>query len=292
VLLVVTGGMIKFNFIFFSHIFALLTHQGAVQAITAGVVGGWWHRPGEKGLVCKVCFQTIFYSSGSICFGSLFVGPVRLLRQLSSPFRPTSTQSTSLECLQECIFCVQSCLASFIDTVAAGCNSWAFTYIGMYHYGFLDAGYNATELFERRGWSTIVSDDLVPNVLFFTSLVIGGATGCFAHLISVTDELVLSPESHGTLSFFQGFVLGLALTSILFSTVSAAVDSVLVCFASSPLDFEQNHKELSHEMRAAWREVWPGALDACDAATMPPMAQGSPLSFHGSFHYGEGTPLL
>ena len=261
-----------------------------MHAITAGVIGGWWHHPKEKGLVLKACFQTLFYSMGSICYGSLFVGPVRILRQLSSPFRPSSTESSSLECLHECIFCVQSCVTSFIETVAAGCNSWAFTYIGMYHYGFLDAGYNATELFERRGWSTIVSDDLVPNVLFLTSMVIGGATGCLAHLISSMDKLELSPEGHGIVSFCQGVVLGLALTSILFSTVSAAVDAVLVCFATSPLDFERNHKELSHEMRAAWREVWPGALDVSDSQIL--MMQSAPMTFHSSIRYGEGTPLL
>ena len=229
---------------------------------------------------------------GSICFGSLFVGPVRILRQILSPFRPGSTESSSLECLYECIFCVQSCVTSCIETVAAGCNSWAFTYIGLYHYSFLDAGYNATELFERRGWSTIVSDDLVPNVLFLTSLVIGGATGCFTHLMSRLYGLTVSPEGHGTVPFCEGVVLGLALTSILFSSISSAVNAVLVCFASSPVDFEHNHKELSHEMRAAWREVWPGALDYCDARMS--MAPGSPMpaAFHSSIRFSEQTPLL
>jgi hypothetical protein len=55
-----------------------------------------------------------------------------------------------------------------------------------------DAGLHATELFEKRGWSTIVSDDLVPNVLLLTCLVIGGVTGCFAHLIENFESLSLT----------------------------------------------------------------------------------------------------
>lgn len=39
---------------------------------------------------------------------------------------------------------------------------------------------------------------------------------------------------------------------------------MLVCFAASPVDFESSHPELSHEMRAAWREVWPGCMDVVD----------------------------
>ena len=181
-------------------------------------------------------------------------------------------------------------MTSCIETIAAGCNAWAFTYIGMYHYAFLDAGYNATELFERRGWSTIVSDDLVPNVLFLTSVVIGGATGLFTHLMSRLDSLTVSPEGQGVVPFFEGVVLGLALTGVLFSSISSAVNAVLVCFASSPVDFERNHSDLSHEMRSAWREVWPGALDVCDASLA--MAHASPAAFHQSIRFSERSPLL
>jgi hypothetical protein len=70
-----------------------------------------------------------------------------------------------------------------VDGLAKHFNSWAFTYIGIYGYGFMDAGSNATELFGTRGWTMIVTDDLVPNVLLMMSLVVGGATGLFAQFI-------------------------------------------------------------------------------------------------------------
>jgi hypothetical protein len=41
------------------------------------------------------------------------------------------------------------------------------------------------------------------------------------------------------------------------SIVSSAVNTVIVCFAEAPAEFEQNHPILSQEMRAAWREAWP-----------------------------------
>ena len=66
----------------------------------------------------------------------------------------------------------------------------------------MDAGLHSTELFDRRGWSTIVSDDLVPNVLLMTSLVIGGATGCVAHLIENVEVLSLTNLNEpSTISF-------------------------------------------------------------------------------------------
>lgn len=79
-----------------------------------------------------------------------------------------------------------------MNNLAYRFNPWAFTYVGLYGYGLIDAGINSTELFEKRGWSTIVSDDLVPNVLLMQSLVIAGITGCFAHMLDNFEALSLS----------------------------------------------------------------------------------------------------
>ena len=83
----------------------------------------------------------------------------------------------------------------------------------------------------------------------------------------------------------MGVVLGLVVTSVLFGIVSASVNAVLVCFAASPVDFENNHPELSHEMRAAWREVWPGCMDVVDLRVA--LASASP---HMSHRGGSGIP--
>jgi len=69
---------------------------------------------------------------------------------------------------------------------------------------------------------------------------------------------------HPYLAIRIGAVLGLVVTSVLFGIISSSVNAVLVCFAASPVDFENNHPQLSHEMRSAWREVWPGCMDVVD----------------------------
>lgn len=54
-----------------------------------------------------------------------------------------------------------------------------------------------------------------------------------------------------------GLLVGFVLSSILMSVVSSAVNTVIVCFAEAPREFQQNHPELSREMVAGWRESWP-----------------------------------
>lgn len=275
-----------------SYYWTLQVFLNIVQVTVAGIIGAWWFtEEGDTSTrsadLTRCFFRSSFYAIGSICFGSLLVGPIRLLRQLSAFFRP-SEKGSSLLCLHECLHCVQACLTSFVDSLAERFNPWAFTYVGLYGYSLIDAGLNATELFEKRGWSTIVSDDLVPNVLLMTSLVIGGITGCFAHLIENIEALSLT-SLHNPVgsSFSVGFLVGVVVSSVLFGIISSSVSAVIVCFAASPVDFEQNHPKLSQEMRTAWREVWPGCMEIVDmrlavASYLDPTMNGN----------GEHQPLL
>ena len=53
------------------------------------------------------------------------------------------------------------------------------------------------------------------------------------------------------------FLVGLVISSIMLSVVDSSVNTVVVSFAEAPAEFEQNHPELSSEMRDAWMKVYP-----------------------------------
>eukprot|EP00978_Attheya_sp_CCMP212_P023950 scaffold74372_cov57-Attheya_sp.AAC.4 len=168
------------------------------------------------------------------------------------------------------------CIISCVDGLAYTCNAWSFTFIGLYGYGFVDAGHNAIDLFRKRGWTSIVTDDLIPTVLLMVSLVIGGVTGGFAMLIENIQGFGLFPSfGQPQLSaFLIGFGVGTVLSSVLFGLINSSVNASIVCFAGSPVEFESNHPELSNEMRTAWREVWPGCIDALDLSDALKMEAG------------------
>ena len=94
--------------------------------------------------------------------------------------------------LHECMHCIQSMLTNCVESLARRFSPWSFTYVGLYGYGITDAGLLSAELFEKRGWSTIVSDELVPNVLLLITLAITGLTGVFAHVLEQFENLSLT----------------------------------------------------------------------------------------------------
>ena len=47
------------------------------------------------------------------------------------------------------------------------------------------------------------------------------------------------------------------LSAVKMGIIGSAVNTVIVCYAEAPAEFQQNHPELSDKMRAAWRQAWP-----------------------------------
>ncbi|VEU37624.1 unnamed protein product [Pseudo-nitzschia multistriata] len=263
------AGYVYFCLLGISYYWTLNVFLNIVQVTVADVIGKWWYTPdgdtSSRGAdLNHAFFRSVFYSVGSICFGSLFVGPVRILRQFSVFFRPPE-EVHSLMTLHECMHCIQSCLTNCVESLARRFSPWSFTYVGLYGYGLIDAGLHSAELFDKRGWTTIVSDDLVPNVLLLMTFTITGLTGVFAHLLQRFESLALTASQEPLVTpFVVGALVGLVVSSVLFGIISSSVNAVIVLFATSPVDFEQNHPELSEEMRTAWREVWPGCMDVVD----------------------------
>jgi len=72
-----------------------------------------------------------------------------------------------------CANCILGCLESILEYF----NKWAFVYVGLYGYSYLEAGKNVMTLFKNRGWEAIIADNLVGTTMFFLSLAVGLITG-------------------------------------------------------------------------------------------------------------------
>lgn len=231
--------------------------SNTVHVTTAGVIGTWWFAPNEASSCCSKAIGDSFsrattYSFGSICFGSLIVAVIQALRSLNHMLRDNEDA--------QCVVCIIDCILGCIESIIEYFNKWAYVYVGLYGYSYLDAGKNVITLFQNKGWTTIITDDLAENVLFMMSIVIGLITGLVGLIVASLDQNIfanLDVENPGSAGFLVGFLVGFILASILMSVVASAVNTVIVCFAEAPNEFQTHHPQLSMEMRNAWRQAWP-----------------------------------
>lgn len=224
-------------------------------------MGTWWWVPAEASSFWSTALtdsvaRATTYSFGSICFGSLLVAIVQALRALEHYSRDQD-DCQFLRCLIQCIL---ACIEGIIESL----NRWAYVYVALYGFSYLEAGRNVVQLFENKGWTAIIADDLADNVLVMMSVAIGLSSGLVGLVIGLVDSSMfydLGFENAAAPGFFIGFLTGFLFATIVMSVVGSGVNTVIVCFAEDPAAFEQNHGQLSAEMRAAWTQAWPGLVD-------------------------------
>jgi len=149
-------------------------------------------------------------------------------------------------------------------------NQWAYVFVGIYGYSYIESGRKVMELFRARGWTALITDDLVGYVLNVTAFTVAIFTGLIAvgieagassgmgdgtsYLFGVIPEDGLSA---GWSAFLVGSLLGLFIACVMTNVIKGAVNTVVVCYADSPAMLEQNHPALTYEMATSWVAVFP-----------------------------------
>jgi len=250
------GGMVFVFLVSFYWTFEVFCNT--IRVTTAGTVGTWWFVPGEANGCWSTALRDSFcrattYSFGSICLGSLLIAVIHALRALAHEARRNEDM--------QLLYCLIECILSCIEDLVEYFNKWAYVYVGLYGFAYIEAGRNVIELFKQKGWSVVITDDLNERVFLMMSVGVGTLTGIFGMLATMMNGSLISDledvNNATSVAFGVSFVVGFAFCKMLMSVLGSAVDTVIVCFAESPAEFEANHPTLSREMRSAWMQAWP-----------------------------------
>jgi hypothetical protein len=137
--------------------------------------------------------------------------------------------------------------------------------VGLYGYSYVTAGTKVFQLFQARGWTVIINDQLVSRANGMLMVVIALASGVSGWLIHFTMpqswfyDIVGSdsPADAAKLAFWSTFGYGLVSAIVVLRVVSSAVDSVVVCFAESPNELRIHHAYIARRMTESWRAAYP-----------------------------------
>lgn len=143
-------------------------------------------------------YRSLTYSFGSICLGSLLQAIITTLRVIiedarkgreSRHHRGSSSSCCCCCCGGGICFCILECLARILDDVMEYFNQWAYVFVGIYGYSYLDSGRKVMELFRAKGWTTIISDNLVHYVLGCVTMGMGITNGILAiGILQLVDQ--------------------------------------------------------------------------------------------------------
>lgn len=137
-------------------------------------------------------YRSCVKSFGSICFGSLLNAIIMTLKYLASNARQRASENNNegaavLACIAQCIL---SCLQDIIEYF----NQWAYIFVGVYGTTYLESGKMVFELFKARGFTSIISTDLVSYFLFCIISISGLLSGLIGMLFCKVTESVFGTD--------------------------------------------------------------------------------------------------
>lgn len=199
--------------------------------------------------------RTLTTSFGSVCFGSLLVSIVRLLRALANQASHDSENG-----ILAFLACCLACILSQIEYLLEYFNTYAYSYVAMYGTSYLNSGKQTWNLIKDRGVDAIVNDSLIGNVLGIGSFVISivAATIGFIVLLIVKrtgSSAGQTVSSEFILSFAIMFILAMATVSVIMQVVDSANSAFFVCLAEDPQALQQYNPALYNKICERYPQV-------------------------------------
>eukprot|EP00934_Nitzschia_sp_Nitz4_P003490 Nitzschia sp. Nitz4//scaffold10_size219509//182653//184590//NITZ4_001458-RA/size219509-augustus-gene-0.254-mRNA-1//1//CDS//3329533010//3480//frame0 len=252
-----------------------------LMVTVAGVMATWCYDKDAASGCCSPAvgssfYRSITYSLGSVCFGSLLQGIMKILRALV----PDSNRRSNEQCCGLC-FCIIECSGRILEQVLEYFNQWAYVYIGVYGYSYCESGKRVVELFQAKGWSSIISERLASFVMAYVTVCAGILMMGVSYLFTISVDVILGDHEqsyvYGALpqeaSLIVGFLVGTLVSAVMMSVLRGGVNTLIVCFADAPDKLQENHPELTREMINAWAEAFPSTIckDSFEAPTAEPI---------------------
>ena len=110
----------------------------------------------------------------------------------------------------------------------------------------MTAGKGVTELFMKKGWTAIINDNLIRQILQIAVFAFAVLVALLGALISVLGNVLwfrsLALQPCLISGVVVGFVVGLVVSTILAQCLETSVAMVFVCFADNAEALKHHHR--------------------------------------------------
>merc|ERR1711907_878977 len=238
-------------------LWGMMAYGYAMGVSYCGVYGRWCfgHYPSVLSSL-TVAFGKSF---GSVCFGSLLVAIVRLLRMMVDQAR---RQANNRNAAAAVIGCLVSCILSVIEDIMEWFNTFAYVQVAVRGLKYTDSCRATAALARTNNFgavrSQIVSTSVVGYGVLLSATVgaIAGLASCPVDLFSGPDHR--TPESSSTVAVWItcAVLVGFSVAGLFASLLDAGVTTIIVCWGESPVVIAAEHPGVHEEfVRATGRST-------------------------------------
>eukprot|EP00158_Paraphelidium_tribonemae_P008918 Partr_v1_DN28724_c1_g1_i1_m61713 putative Probably involved in transport through the plasma membrane (By similarity) len=239
--------------------FLILSFYWTAQVISntlhvtiSGTVASYYFLEGTSAMpqnpslsAAKRAFTTSF---GPIAFGSLIVALVEFIKH---QLEQASREGSIVACIFACIF---SCIQGIIEYL----NFYAYIQVAMYGKPFCDAAKDTWALMKSTGFSAIMNDNFIGNVIGIGALLVGLLAGGLGFLGLKLAFTKAEQDMWGGYMFGVALILffvGCLMISIVGMYIRSAVSTLFVCLAEDPAALARTKPQLYESIRQTYPQI-------------------------------------
>ncbi|EIE87019.1 hypothetical protein RO3G_11730 [Rhizopus delemar RA 99-880] len=193
-------------------------------------------------------------SFGSICFGSLLIAIINLIRFLLQIAR--SNTDNACAAFFVCIIqCIVNCFAGLFEWF----TYYAFSGVAIYGKPFIPTARETWSMIKDRGIDALINDNLIGNVLFMGGLLVGVLCSLLGFIYLEVEKPSYNTNGGMTpVVIMMCFLIGSSMFSTIATVISSGVATTFVCLAEDPDALRRTKPELYERVRQTWPRVVQG----------------------------------
>ncbi|KAK6341808.1 putative choline transporter, neither null mutation nor overexpression affects choline transport [Orbilia blumenaviensis] len=235
--------------------------KNVMHVTVSGVYGSWYFSAGGSHANAPPSHPTMgafrramTYSFGSICFGSLIVSIIQLLRQAAS--LASSDAASSGDIFQYVIFCIASCILAIVEWAVEFLNEYAYSYIALYGTAYFPAAKATWRMIKDRGIDALIQDCLISPVLTMGAVFVGYLCALLAYLyLEFTDPAYNSRGTYTAVIMAFAFLIGLQIANTFLNPLKSGATTLFMAMAVDPQVLIQQHPDLYSRMIQVYPHV-------------------------------------
>lgn len=246
-------------FVFFAGYYISEVIRNVIHVTIAGVYGTWYYlansdqgQPRHPALGSLK--RALTYCFGSVCFGSLIVSLIQLVKGFLQVMRQNAFGDGDY--WLGCVFMVIELLVGFIEWAVQYFNHYAYCYVALYGKSYTKSAKDTFDLLRFKGMDALVNDCFISTSLNLYALFVGYVVALLGYLYLRFTK----PGYNEGGTFYApviafGFLISGQITRVALVVIDSGVSTFFVALAKDPEVFQMTNRDRFDEIFRSYPEV-------------------------------------
>ncbi|PSK41257.1 hypothetical protein C7M61_000933 [Candidozyma pseudohaemuli] len=246
-------------FVFFAGYYISEVIKNVIHVTIVGIYGTWYYLAGSdqgepKWPALGALKRALTYCFGSICFGSLTVAILQMLRAIIEILK--SNAFASGDNCAGCGFLILNFFVGFIEWAFRYFNHYAYVYVGLYGKSFLKSARETVDLLRNKGMTALINDCFINTSLNFWAMFTAYVAALFTYLyLRLTAPAYNSEGAYYAPMVAFTFLISGQITRVSLVVLESGVSTFFVALAKDPEVFQMTNRDRFDEIFRTYPQV-------------------------------------